>query len=235
MENIKIIALFLEGLLSFLSPCVLPILPVYIGILAGEKGMDEKGNPTFNPKNILINTLSFVSGIALTFFILAFATNLLSQFFREHTTVIQTISGLLILAMGLLQLGVFKSQFLSREFSMKHKVFGQGTIISPPIAILMGFTFSFSWTPCIGPILGSVLFYASSHQGLMSFLLVLIYSLGFILPFVLIAFFAQKMLDVLKKHQHILAYTMKISGIILILIGLSILFGFFQQMTRFFY
>lgn len=235
MENIKIIALFLEGLLSFLSPCVLPILPVYIGILAGEKGMDEKGNPTFNPKNILINTLSFVSGIALTFFILAFATNLLSQFFREHTTVIQTISGLLILVMGLLQLGVFKSQFLSREFSIKHKVFGQGTIISPPIAFLMGFTFSFSWTPCIGPILGSVLFYASSHQGLMSFLLVLIYSLGFILPFVLIAFFAQKMLDILKKHQHILAYTMKISGAILILIGLSILFGFFQQMTRFFY
>ena len=231
---LKMILVFLEGLLSFLSPCVIPILPIYIGILAGKKEMNERGELVFNKRNTITNTLSFVLGICSTFFILAFATSFISVFLNENIKALQIVSGVLIIFMGLLQLGVFKIGFLKQEFSIKNKVKRKGNKTTPILAFLMGFTFSFSWTPCIGPILASVFLYASSHTGIMSILLVLAYCLGFILPFILVAFFASKLLELFKKHTNILKYTQVISGIILILIGILILSGSFITLTRYF-
>ncbi|MFI3160801.1 sulfite exporter TauE/SafE family protein [Streptococcus suis] len=223
-----VLALFAEGLLSFLSPCVLPILPIYIGLLAG--GAEGKEGE----KKVLVNTLSFVVGIALTFFLLGFASSLLSRVLQANAQVLQIISGLLIVLMGILQLGWFNIPMLEREFSAKNKVYQAGKQVTPYLAFLMGFTFSFSWTPCIGPILASVFIYASSQQGWLSGILLLVYCLGFILPFILVAFFSQKMLAFFKNNRHYLAWTKRISGYLLLLIGLSILTGFFQQFVRFF-
>lgn len=222
------LTLFVEGILSFLSPCVLPILPIYIGLLAG--GAEGKEGE----KKVLINTLSFVVGIALTFFLLGFASSLLSRVLQANAQVLQIISGLLIVLMGILQLGWFNIPMLEREFSAKNKVYQAGKQVTPYLAFLMGFTFSFSWTPCIGPILASVFIYASSQQGWLSSILLLVYCLGFILPFILVAFFSQKMLAFFKNNRHYLAWTKRISGYLLLLIGLSILTGFFQQFVRFF-
>ena len=177
---VKLSFLFLEGLLSFLSPCVIPILPIYIGILAGRKEQNEHGELVFNKRNTITNTLFFVLGICSTFFILAFATSFISIFLNENIKTLQIVSGILIVFMGLLQLGVFKIGFLKQEFSIKDKVKRKGNKTTPVLAFLMGFTFSFSWTPCIGPILASVFLYASSHTGIMSIILVLVYCLGFI-------------------------------------------------------
>lgn len=224
-----VLALFVEGLLSFLSPCVLPILPIYIGLLAG--GAEGKEGE----KNVLINTLSFVVGIAVTFFLLGFASSLLSRVLQANAQVLQIISGLLIVLMGVLQLGWFNIPMLEREFSAKNKVYKAGKSVTPYLAFLMGFTFSFSWTPCIGPILASVFIYASSQQGWLSGILLLVYCLGFILPFILVAFFSQKMLAFFKNNRHYLAWTKRISGYLLLLIGLSILTGFFQHLVRFFH
>jgi len=170
---LKMGLVFLEGLLSFLSPCVIPILPIYIGILAGKKEMNEHGELVFNKRNTITNTLSFVLGICSTFFILAFATSFISIFLNENIKTLQIVSGVLIIFMGLLQLSVFKIGFLKQEFSIKNKVKRKGNKTTPILAFLMGFTFSFSWTPCIGPILASVFLYASSHTGIMSVLLIL--------------------------------------------------------------
>ena len=222
--------LFLEGLLSFLSPCVIPILPIYIGILAGKKEKNTNGELVFNKKNTITNTLFFVLGICATFFILAFATSFISVFLNENIKTLQIISGVLIVFMGLLQLGVFKIGFLKQEFSAKNKVKRKGNKTTPFLAFLMGFTFSFSWTPCIGPILASVFLYASSHTGIMSILLVLVY----ILPFILVAFFASTLLGVFKRNTNILKYTQIISGIILIIIGVLILSGSFTTIARYF-
>ncbi|HFI0672155.1 TPA: cytochrome c biogenesis CcdA family protein [Streptococcus suis] len=222
------LALFAEGLLSFLSPCVLPILPIYVGLLAG--GAEGKEGE----KKVLVNTLSFVVGIALTFFLLGFASSLLSRVLQANAQVLQIISGLLIVLMGVLQLGWFNIPMLEREFSAKNKVYKAGKNVTPFLAFLMGFTFSFSWTPCIGPILASVFIYASSQQGWLSSILLLVYCLGFILPFILVAFFSQKMLAFFKNNRHYLAWTKRISGYLLLLIGLSILTGFFQHLVRFF-
>ncbi|HEL1644673.1 cytochrome c biogenesis CcdA family protein [Streptococcus suis] len=223
-----VLALFAEGLLSFLSPCVLPILPIYVGLLAG--GAEGKEGE----KKVLVNTLSFVVGVALTFFLLGFASSLLSRVLQANAQVLQIISGLLIVLMGILQLGWFNIPMLEREFSAKNKVYQAGKQVTPYLAFLMGFTFSFSWTPCIGPILASVFIYASSQQGWLSGILLLVYCLGFILPFILVAFFSQKMLAFFKNNRHYLAWTKRISGYLLLLIGLSILTGFFQQFVRFF-
>lgn len=222
------LTLFVEGILSFLSPCVLPILPIYIGLLAG--GAEGKEGE----KKVLVNTLSFVVGIALTFFLLGFASSLLSRVLQANAQFLQIISGLLIVLMGILQLGWFNIPMLEREFSAKNKVYQAGKQVTPFLAFLMGFTFSFSWTPCIGPILASVFIYASSQQGWLSSILLLVYCLGFILPFILVAFFSQKMLAFFKNNRHYLAWTKRISGYLLLLIGLSILTGFFQHLVRFF-
>ncbi|HEM5245648.1 TPA: sulfite exporter TauE/SafE family protein, partial [Streptococcus suis] len=185
-------------------------------------------------KKVLVNTLSFVVGIALTFFLLGFASSLLSRVLQANAQVLQIISGLLIVLMGILQLGWFNIPMLEREFSAKNKVYQAGKQVTPYLAFLMGFTFSFSWTPCIGPILASVFIYASSQQGWLSSILLLVYCLGFILPFILVAFFSQKMLAFFKNNRHYLAWTKRISGYLLLLIGLSILTGFFQHLVRFF-
>ncbi|HFI0404326.1 TPA: cytochrome c biogenesis CcdA family protein [Streptococcus suis] len=228
LQWFTVLALFAEGLLSFLSPCVLPILPIYIGLLAG--GAEGKEGE----RNVLVNTLSFVVGIAVTFFLLGFASSLLSRVLQANAQVLQIISGLLIILMGILQLGWFNIPLLEREFSAKNKVYQAGKQVTPFLAFLMGFTFSFSWTPCIGPILASVFIYASSQEGWLSGILLLVYCLGFILPFILVAFFSQKMLAFFKNNRHYLAWTKRISGYLLLSIGLSILTGFFQHLVRFF-
>lgn len=231
---LKLVLLFLEGILSFLSPCVIPILPIYIGMLAGKKELNNDGELVFNKKNTIVNTLFFVLGICVTFFILAFATSFISIFLNENIKTLQIISAILIIFMGLLQLGLFNVSFLKKEFSLKNRVKKRGRSTTPVLAFFMGFTFSFSWTPCIGPILASVFLYAASHTGIMSIILVLIYCLGFILPFILVAFFASKLLDIFKKNTKILKYTQIISGVILIVIGILILSGSFITIVRYF-
>ena len=227
MDWMTVIALFAEGILSFLSPCVLPILPVYVGILAGGGGEKEES------RTVLINTLFFVVGITMSFLLLAFTSSLLSRFFQANSQLLRIISGLLIIFMGLVQLGWLRIQFLEREFSAKGKAYQVGKKVTPLVAFLMGFTFSFSWTPCIGPILASVFIYASSHAGWTSFFLILVYCLGFILPFLLVAFFSQKVLEFFKNKRQNLGWTKKVSGYLLLIIGLSILTGFFQNVVRF--
>lgn len=227
IQNITLFALFLEGILSFFSPCVLPILPIYIGILAGDSDKDSQDRLVKRQKRVLINTLCFISGIALTFFILAFASSLLSRFLNEHLKLLQIISGVLMIAMGLFQMGWLKIDFLLREFSAKQSIYKVGQKVGPLLAFLLGFTFSFSWSPCIGPILASVFFYASSHQGSLSIIFLLVYSIGFMLPFLLVAIFSQKMLQFFKQQVKFVSYTKIVSGLILLVIGVSILTGSF--------
>ena len=227
MDWMTVIALFAEGILSFLSPCVLPILPVYVGILAGGGGEKEES------RTVLINTLFFVVGITMSFLLLAFTSSLLSRFLQANSQLLRIISGLLIIFMGLVQLGWLRINVLEREFSAKSKAYQVGKKVTPLVAFLMGFTFSFSWTPCIGPILASVFIYASSHAGWTSFFLILVYCLGFILPFLLVAFFSQKVLEFFKNKRQNLGWTKKVSGYLLLIIGLSILTGFFQNVVRF--
>lgn len=121
LQHITILTLFIEGLLSFFSPCVLPILPVYIGILAGQGEEKQSGEIIWDRRKVFTNTFLFISGIAATFFILAFASSLISQFLQSHIQFLQNLGGILILIMGLVQVGLIKSHFLTGNIQLRIK------------------------------------------------------------------------------------------------------------------
>lgn len=233
MENLNYLFVFLEGMLSFLSPCVLPLLPVYISYLAGNgKEVDESGNIRYIRKKVFANTILFVLGISFAFFILGMSFSAIGAFFQEYKQVFTNITGIFIILMGLVQLGVLKFTFLEKEYKFKTK--NNLKKMTPLLAFVFGFTFSFAWTPCIGPALASVLMLASSSETvLQGNLLVLVYTIGFAIPFLLVGFFTTELLNFLKKHQKILKYTIKISAIILILIGILTLTGMYERMNAY--
>lgn len=218
MEKLNLIVVFVEGVLSFFSPCILPILPIYLSILSNssiESLKEDKSN--FIHSLLFKNTLFFALGISLTFFILGSSVNALKSFFDTNKDLIMIFGGLIIIFMGLFYMGVIKSSLLNREkrFNINTKQ------INPISAFLFGFTFSFGWTPCIGPILTSVLIMSSSANNIgTSNLLMLVYTIGFILPFILASLFYNKLFKTFDKMKNYMGLIKKIGGIILILSGL---------------
>ncbi len=219
MENINLFIVFVEGILSIFSPCILPILPIYLSMLSNST-IGDMQEAKFSSSLLMKNTIFFVLGISTTFFILGTSINALSAFFNTNKSLIMIIGGLIIIFMGLFYIGIIKSSLLSREkrFSMESKT------MTPVSSFVLGFTFSFGWTPCIGPILASVLIMASSSRSpLTSNLLILIYTLGFILPFIIASLFYSKLFkkfDSIKKHMDTIK---KVSGIIIIAAGVIML------------
>ena len=152
--HISLALVFVEGLVSFLSPCVLPIIPIYMGYLAGNS--NEKRNSN---KKVLLFTISFIFGILLAIFLMNASINLLQSFLKEHMTLFVRIGGILIVLLGIYQLGFIKINFLQRTFRFSLKTDNKMNVM---VAFIMGFTFSFAWTPCIGPALSSILLLAAS-------------------------------------------------------------------------
>ncbi|MFI3236844.1 MAG: cytochrome c biogenesis protein CcdA [Lachnospiraceae bacterium] len=230
--SVSALAVFFQGILSFLSPCVLPLVPLYIGYLSGgTKSVAEDGSISYHQKTVLRNTFFFVLGISASFFILGLGFSALGQVFSTKQVLISRIGGSLIILFGLFQLGIFKnSSFLERERRLPIKL----NLISmnPITALLMGFTFSFAWTPCVGPTLSSVLIMASSSEtSALGFILIGIYTLGFVLPFIAVGFFTTKLLSLFKKYQRVLFYSVKIGGVLMILIGIMMISGGMSQIT----
>ena len=226
MENINLIVVFLEGLLSFLSPCILPILPIYLSILSNSSVENLKNNQfNFIKSSLFKNTIFFTIGISTTFFILGNSVNLLSSFLTENKDIISFGGGIIIVLMGLFYVDILKIPLLNKEkrFNFKAKEMNIAT------AFLLGFTFSFGWTPCIGPILASVLIMVSSSESHLSGnILIGVYTLGFILPFLLVSLFYNKLyksLDIIKANM---GKIKQIGGVILIIAGITMVYTGFD-------
>lgn len=216
--HISLLLVFIEGLLSFLSPCVLPIIPIYMGYLAGNSNKKRNSN-----KKVLLFTISFIFGILLAIFLMNASINLLQGFLKEHMTLFVRIGGVIIVLLGIYQLGFIKINFLQRTFRFSLKI---GNKMNVMIAFVMGFTFSFAWTPCIGPALSSILILAASSGDFWySNFLMIIYALGFTLPFLVLGLFTNKALNWLNSHNNIVKYTTKIGAVILIVFGLMMFSG----------
>ena len=186
MEHIGIWMAFVEGLISFFSPCVLPLLPIYLGYFSGNLE-DEKPSR----KKTFFFTLSFILGIFVALILLNISITWISSFFHSASVWMMRIGGLLIVFLGLVQLGVFRISFLQKTFHISVNFAGKR--MNPVLAFVMGFTFSFSWTPCIGPALASILILASNTGSFFSSLLLIIcYAIGFALPFLILGFFAKE-------------------------------------------
>lgn len=216
--HISLALVFVEGLVSFLSPCVLPIIPIYMGYLAGNS--NEKRNSN---KKVLLFTISFIFGILLAIFLMNASINLLQSFLKEHMTLFVRIGGILIVLLGIYQLGFIKINFLQRTFRFSLKTDNKMNVM---VAFIMGFTFSFAWTPCIGPALSSILLLAASSGDFWySNFLMIIYAFGFTLPFLVLGLFTNKALNWLNSHRDIVKYTTKIGAVILIIFGLMMFSG----------
>ena len=232
--SVPALTVFFQGLLSFFSPCVLPIVPLYISYFSGgTKTVDADGTIHYPRGRVLLNTLFFVLGISATFFLLGFGFTALGQFFSDNRIWFARISGIIMVLFGLYQLGVFgRSGKLDQEHRLPLRL--DRLAMGPLPALLLGFTFSFAWTPCVGPVLGSVLLMAgSTGAAAKAFLLIGVYTLGFILPFLAVGLFTGTVLDFFKKHNGVVRYTVKIGAILLILMGVMTLTGFMNGLTSY--
>lgn len=229
--GIPAITVFIQGLLSFFSPCVLPLVPLYIGYLAGgTRTVDEEGRVRYSRKKVMINTLFFVIGVSFAFFLLGFGFTAAGRFFGSNRTLFARIGGIIVVLFGLFQLGVFGSSVLGQEHRLPFRL--NQLAMNPLLALVLGFTFSFAWTPCVGPALASVLLMASSatSQGT-GFLLIGVYTLGFVIPFLAVGLFTGTVLDFFKKHQNVVKYTTKAGGVLMIAMGVMMFTGWMNGIT----
>ncbi len=170
-------------------------------------------------------------GISVSFFILGVSFTVIGDIAFSQKDIITKIGGVIIIVLGLFQLGIIKANPLYKEKRITY----DNKKISPFIAFITGFTFSFAWTPCVGPILSSVLILvASLDNSSVGNLLIFIYSLGFVIPFLLIGLFTTTLLNFFKAQQKFLKYTVKISGLFLIVIGSLTFLGYTNQLSNYF-
>ena len=205
-QNLLISSVFLAGLASFLSPCIFPIVPVYFGILSkdGRK---------------VLNTFLFVMGLSLTFISLGFSFGFLGDLLLNDTT--RVIAGIIVIILGVHQLGIIKIGFLEQTKLVEIKTKSKSSSIE---AFVLGLTFSLGWTPCIGPILASVLALSGDEgSALYGGAMMFVYVLGLSLPFITFSFFSDKLLKKAKSlNKHLNKFKIG-GGILIILMGILLI------------
>ncbi|MDT5607875.1 thiol-disulfide oxidoreductase-associated membrane protein CcdA2 [Streptococcus pneumoniae] len=219
------LSVFLAGILSFFSPCILPLLPVYTGVLLDDKDGAQASSGKFSISvTSLLRTLAFIAGISFIFILLGYGAGFLGDLL--YASWFQYLTGAIIILLGLHQMEILHFKGLYKEKRLRLQGQGQnGKGYSQ--AFLLGLTFSFAWTPCVGPVLGSVLALAASGgsgawqgAGLM-----LVYTLGLALPFLLLALTSSYVLKHFRKLHPYLGILKKVGGFLIIVMGLLVLFG----------
>ena len=235
-SQVSISVAFLAGLVSFLSPCVLPLVPIYLAQLVGQsvfQSSDTPGNEIERPErlNTFLHALVFVAGFTVAFVSLGATASALGAFLRLHQFLLRQVGGVLLVIIGLHLTGIFKLPFLYRTKRFQYRPNRPGY----PASFLIGLIFAIGWTPCVGLILGPILVLASNtgtlREGVM---LLLIYSLGLGIPFLLLGLGLDRLSKLLKWLK---PHTWKIeigTGIIMIVLGVMIYFNLLLTLNRFF-
>lgn len=229
LGNFPILASLVAGILTFISPCILPLIPVYITLVTGLSV--EQLNEKKHILSILLSAISFVLGFTTIFVILGLSVTFLGQFFLNHLDIIRYIGGTIIILFSLQMLGFFKIPFIYKQFSWLDKIKRTSNYFT---IFFIGCAFAISWTPCVDPILASILILASTSGTLVKgATLLLVYSLGLGIPFILTALFINKFIFIfnsLKKYYRLIEI---ISAILLMLVGILVITGGFSQITIF--
>lgn len=226
LENVSIPIAFGAGILSFFTPCILPMIPAYIMYMTGSAAERE-----VNQKKLiaLARTFGFVIGFTIIFIIMGSSASFIGRMFIRKKDIFSKISGIIIIAFGLNLMGVIRLKFLSVD----RRVSGPKKVNSWFSSILMGMAFAAGWTPCFGPILASILIYASTSNTLsQGVFLLFIYSIGMAIPFILTAVFINVFSRFLEKAEKIMMYLPKISGLIMVIFGLLVFFNKVIDISR---
>jgi len=216
-NNISSIVVFLQGMASFLSPCILPLMPIYLSYLTG--GSLEEIEAGHKRGSVLINSIGFLLGLSLVFTMLGATATALGKFLYSNNNIIRQIGGIIIVVFGIHHIGIINLSFLNMERRFNFKAKTPKFINS----VILGMAFSFGWTPCIGTILGSVLMMAASLEVYTKGIyLLIIYSLGFSVPFLITALFLNIILQRITNLDKYLKIIKVVSGILLIIMGILV-------------
>jgi len=230
LGNFPVIASFFAGILTFISPCILPLIPVYITLITGFS--IERLNDKKNVLPILLCSLTFIAGFTTIFVILGLSVTVIGKFVLNNINLLRWIGGIIVILFGIHLLGIIKIPLLYKQFSLTDKIKKTSSYFT---IYLIGCAFALSWTPCVDPILASILLLASTRETVgQGTLLLLVYSAGLGIPFVLTALFVNKFLflfEKIKKHFKLIEI---ITGSLLIIVGVLVITDNFSAITNYF-
>lgn len=230
-QNINFSMAFVAGLLSFLSPCILPLLPAYFSFITGMSLDDLTDNKRRSRLNlrVIIAALVYILGFTLVFVLMGAAASFLGGFIAQYKNVLRIAGGLVVIVLGLHFVHLINIPFLNREKHIQVKNTQLRSAHAHLIIIFfVGMAFAAGWSPCIGPILGSILVVASMEQSeIQGALLLFVYSIGLGLPLLIMAVFISSILPILSRVKKAIRYTNIATGIILILAGILLVSGKF--------
>ncbi len=226
--NVNGIAAFVSGLLSFFTPCILPLVPSYIIYISGVTVRDMSAPAAGHRKKVFIHSLLFVLGFSFVFVALGISSSLIGSFLYHYQAYIIRVGGVVLIALGLFYLDILKIPFFNRQYMLQ--------LEQKPIGLLgsfiVGITFSLGWTPCVGPALSSILIVASmdgrASHGLY---LLSLYSLGLAIPFLMSSLVFDKLFFLLKKYSFVSRYAVRALGILLIIIGILMVTSLYNQLN----
>ena len=223
MDATGIVALS-AGLLSFFSPCVLPLVPSFLIYISGANVEDYADlSQRRHRHTIFRHSVVFIAGFTFVFVSLGLSSSFLGSLFSAYQNWIMRIGGILLIIMGLNSLNIFKIPFLDQERAVHLKTRPIGYLGT----FLIGVTFSLGWTPCIGPVLASILLVASASTAFAGAYLLGLYSLGLAIPFLIAGLLVDRLVGFMQRFGHVVQYTSKVIGVLLIALGLLLVTGYY--------
>jgi cytochrome c-type biogenesis protein len=226
--NVSGLAAFVSGLLSFFTPCILPLVPSYLIYISGIT-VDDVAAPTKeHRKKVFFHSLSFILGFSFVFVALGISTSLLGGFFAEYQTYIVRLGGIILVLLGLFYLDIIKISFFNRQYMMQLERKPVGLAGS----FVVGLTFSLGWTPCVGPALSSILIVASmAGKASHGTYLLSLYSLGLAIPFIVSSLLFDRLFILLKRFAFIARFAVKVLGVLLIVLGLLMVSSYYNTLN----
>ncbi len=230
MENVTILAALFAGFLSFISPCVLPLIPAYLSFISGLsiEEMRSAENRAMVWKRVTLHSLFFILGFSIVFVTMGASASAIGQFLQTNKYIIEKIAGVVIVIFGIHFTGIFRLGFLDYEKKINITTKKAG----PISAFILGFAFAFGWTPCIGPILGSILAIAATQNTVLQGVgLLFVYSLGLGIPFFLSGLFINLFFSTFQRLLKYMRVIEIVAGVFLIIVGILVFTGKLAELT----
>ncbi len=221
MENVSYTTAIIAGILSFISPCVLPLIPAYVSYISGVS-LQEMKSGKGDLRKLILNSIAFVVGFSIVFILLGASATFVGKVLARNKRLFEIIAGIIIVVFGMHTAQVIRIGFLTYEKRVQVKSKAPSFLS----AMIMGFAFSFGWTPCVGPILGAILIQASTYSSVsQGIFLLCLYSLGLGIPFILTAIAINRFFSTFKIIRQYFAQVEMFAGMLIVGVGFALIFG----------